>query len=53
MNVILILMQIAAEGKEICESLEKAVEGKRIFTLSMEQPLCCQQTKLSYSPPAN
>lgn len=32
------------------ESLENAVEGKKIFTPSL---VCCQQTKLSYSPSAN
>lgn len=43
----------SSEGKEMYESLENAVEGKRIFTPSTEQPLCCQQTKLSYNPSAN
>lgn len=43
----------SSEGKEMYEILENAVEGKRIFTPSMEQPLCCQQTKLSYNHSAN
>lgn len=43
----------SSEGKEIYGSLENAVEGKRNLTPSMEQPLCCQQTKLIYSPSAN
>lgn len=40
----------SSEGREMHESLENAVEGKKIFTPSL---VCCQQTKLSYSPSAN
>lgn len=40
----------SSEEKVVYESLANAMERKRIFTPSMEQPLCCQQTKPSYNP---
>lgn len=43
----------SSEEKEMYEHLADAVEGKAIFTLSVEQPLCCQQTKPNYDPAAN